>query len=60
MTCIKKLRCQRSLSYEDCSGLGCDMNDERIPKKALQQITYGKRAVGKPGGDGRMQYKGLC
>jgi hypothetical protein len=24
------------------------MNDERIPKKALQQIIYGKRAVGKP------------
>jgi hypothetical protein len=24
------------------------MNDERIPKKALQQTVYGKRAVGKP------------
>jgi hypothetical protein len=24
------------------------MNDKRIPKKALQQTIYGKRAVGKP------------
>jgi hypothetical protein len=24
------------------------MNDERIPKKGLQQIIYAKRAVGKP------------
>jgi hypothetical protein len=31
------------------------MNDERVPKKALQQ-TYGKRAVGSPGGDGKVRY----
>jgi hypothetical protein len=24
------------------------INDERMPKKALQQTIYGKRAVGKP------------
>jgi hypothetical protein len=32
------------------------MNDEHIPKKALQQTLYGKTAVGSPGRDGKMKY----
>jgi hypothetical protein len=40
MSCIKKLR---RLQW---AGHVIQMNDERIPKKALQQTIYGKRAVG--------------
>jgi hypothetical protein len=35
------------------AGHAIRINDERIPKKVLQQTTYGKRAVGTPGRDGR-------
>jgi hypothetical protein len=35
----------RGLQY---AGHVIRMNDEHMPKKALQQAIYGKRAVGKP------------